>query len=616
MDATWARASQLTDKDILFVATTGDPHAQTLQGVDVDSTVTQNEQDAITEAMRTPAQAGDWCAAALAVVGGYQDAIGGSTSGEGTASGGGGPSWLIIVIILAVVVAAASYVLRGRQKKAEYAERSAQEDLGKQATSLLLSTDDALRDADQELGFAEAQFGDDQAAPFAEALAVARTELREAFAISQQLDDDIPETPEQRHTMLQSIIDKCTHARQLVDDQAARITALRALSRNIDQVLPQTGQAVEAQAARIAAARSTLGALSGRYAPENYQAIGGNADAAEARLAAARTAITAAQGALTAGQRDAAVTSVQQAENAIKESGALLDAIDETQRSLTTGETELAVSITAVQQDISQARAAMSAGKAAERGADVERAARLLQQAQQLALVTPLDLVAATRAVTEANTTIDGVLDGIQAIDAAAQRNAAAAQTAIANASASVAQANALIGAYGATAAGRRAATRVTQAQGYLSRAQALMGSDPATAAQAAQTADALADEAIAEMQAGNVGGGAQWGVGGGQVQAPPQTSGGGGGGLESFLGAMLGGMLSGGGGGRSGWSGGSGGFGGYGSGGFGGGSSSRRSSGGGSSSRRSSGGGGGGASAGRRSSSGGSARAGRRSGF
>lgn len=624
-DATWARATSLTDQDILAVITTGEPHLEMIQGVEVDKTVTQNELDAINEGARTPTLARDWCAAALALTTGFQEAI--------KPSGGGGfPTWLVVVLILAVVVAAGWYFLRGRQRNAEVAERSVQEDLGKQATSLLLSTDDALRDADQELGFAEAQFGDDAAKPFADALASARAELREAFTISQQLDDDIPETPEQRRTMLQSIIDKCTHARGLVDEQAAHITQMRDLSKNIDQVLPQTGQSIDAQTARIATATATLATLTGRYQPENYQAVSGNADAAAARLAAARAAVSAGQGALAAGQRDAAVASVQQAESAIKEAGTLLDAIEETQRQLATGETELTASIAAVQQDITQGRAAISSGKAADRAADVERAAALLTQAQQSASTTPLDLVAATRAVTEANTTIDAVLEGVQAADQAAQRNAVAAQTAIANAAASVAQANGLLGAYGATAAGRRAATRVTQAQEYLSRARALIATDPATAAQAAQTADALADEAIAEMQAGNVGGGVQWGGGGGQIQAPPTSysgGGGGGSGLDSLLGGLIGGMLSGGGGsgrssGRSGWSGGSGGFGGFGSGGFGGGgSSSRRSSGGGGSSGRSGGGGGsrssgggGGASAGRRSSSGGSARAGRRSGF
>ena len=75
VDATWNANAQLTPKDILFVGTTGPVHAQLLQGTTVDASVTQNEQDAITEALRTPALAGDWCAAILAVASGYEAAI-------------------------------------------------------------------------------------------------------------------------------------------------------------------------------------------------------------------------------------------------------------------------------------------------------------------------------------------------------------------------------------------------------------------------------------------------------------------------------------------------------------------------------------------------------------
>jgi hypothetical protein len=598
-DATWGSNESLTDKDVLFVASTGEPHANLIQGAGLDATVSQNEIDGINEAVRTPALAGDWCAATLAVIGGYRTAIAGSSDG----GGGGIPGWLLL--ILAVLVVAGIVLFVWNRRSASPRERALQEDLGKQATSLLIQTDDLLRSTEQEVGFAEAQFGESQAAPYRKALDDAKALLRDAFALSQQLDDETPETPEQRREMLQGVIDRCTQAQQLVNDQAARVKGLRDLVRNIDQVLPQTGALVEAQTARVDGARSILAELGQRYQAENLRAVAGNADAAQQKLAGATAAIAAGEAALTSGDRDAAVSKVQEAETAIAEAKALLDAVDATKADLTSGEAELTASLSAVDQDIAEARSAIAAGKATERASEVDRAAALLASARQLAAATPVDLVGATRAVTEANTAVDAVLAGIQEADAAAQRNAATAHAAFSNASASVAQARGLLSAYGATAAGRRASTRLAQAQEYLARAQSLMATDPAMAAQAAQTADALADEAIAEMQASGVGGQIQWGnEGGGYFGGPshmPSGGGGGGGGsdmLGSIIGGILGGMLSGGGGGRSsGWNGGRGGFGGFGSGGFGGGSS--RGSG------RSSGGGG-------RS----GARAGRRSGF
>ena len=289
------------------------------------------------------------------------------SNGGGSSGGGGGLStWLIIALVLAVVLGVVFWLVKGRANHAVYKERAAQEDLGKQASSLLISTDDAMRTAEQELGFAQAQFGDAQAAPFQQVLDQAKEELRQAFLISQQLDDDKPETPEQRHAMLQEVIDRCARAKQMVADQMARIQALRDLSKNIDQVLPATTASAEVQAARIEPASTTLTTLGARYAAENIAAVAGNPAAAEARLAGARASLDAANASLAANERDAAVAKVQEAEVAIGEATALLDAVDATRISLADGEVQLTASITAVQQDITQARAALSAGKGAD----------------------------------------------------------------------------------------------------------------------------------------------------------------------------------------------------------------------------------------------------------
>ena len=117
---------------------------------------------------------------------------------HGPSGGGGIPSWLWLLVILALVGGSRSGSSVGAPTAPPIRERAAQEDLGKQASALLLATDDALRSADQEVGFAQAQFGDAEANPFQKALDDAKAELRQAFLISQQLDDDKPETPDQR----------------------------------------------------------------------------------------------------------------------------------------------------------------------------------------------------------------------------------------------------------------------------------------------------------------------------------------------------------------------------------------------------------------------------------
>jgi len=478
------------------------------------------------------------------------------------------------VIVGIVILAIAAFVaVRLFRARGEYRERAAQEALGRQANSLLIETDDAMRAAEQELGFAEAQFGEAQAQPFKAALDAARQELAAAFSLSQKLDDETPETPEQRRQMLQEIIDRCTKAKAIVAEQQASIDQLRELEKNVEQVLTQTGADADAVEARVAACADAMTRL-GRYAPASWQPVAGNREAATRKLAAARAALSAGLAAVTAGKRDEAAVAARTAQSAVVEAGRLLDGLDQTAQSLDDMAGKLPALLQHVQADVSQAQAAIAAGTSPDSKPAVDRAAAALVQASALAAVGAPDVMAAYRQATDASSAIDQTLTGIRDTQAAQQRAVAAANAAIQTAESSIAQASSVVDGYARIpSVSRRARTRLAQAQSWLDRANQLLASDPAGATQAAQNADQLADQAAQDVQV-NVGddtarpGG--WGT------APPSQ---GGSAAPFLLGAILGGIFGGGGsggGGSSGgggWSGGGGGFGGFGSGGFGGGS-------------------------------------------
>src|SRR5690606_24029322 len=101
------------------------------------------------------------------------------------------------------------------------------DDLSREANSLLLETDDDLRQNEQELGFAEAQFGAAEVEPFRRTLAEARASLRDAFAIRQRLDDADPETEAEQRQMLSEIIERCQSAESVMEDQREHFQTLR-----------------------------------------------------------------------------------------------------------------------------------------------------------------------------------------------------------------------------------------------------------------------------------------------------------------------------------------------------------------------------------------------------
>jgi uncharacterized membrane protein YgcG len=617
-------ANGLTGTDVLLVVATVD-HADWLQtGPDLRGVLSQNEIDAVLRTLENRLKAGDFVGGVVTVADGLRAALPASgptavpatavptsnvpptavpptavptsdvrptaaplpttvpgAGGGGTDTGGGSPIGLIVVlVILAIVAFVAVRLFRAR---GEYRERSAQEGLGRQANSMLIETDDAMRAAEQEVGFAEAQFGEAQAAPFKAALDAARQELGAAFSLSQKLDDETPETPEQRREMLQEIIDRCTKAKAIVAEQQASIDNLRELEKNVEQVLKQTGADADAVEARMAAAADTLTRL-GRYAPASWQPVAGNREAATKKLAAARAALSSGLAAVTAGKRDEAAVNARTAQSGVVEAGRLLDGLDQTAQSLDEMAGKLPALLQHVQTDVSQAQASVSAGTSPDAKPAVDRAAAALAQANALAAAGAPDVMAAYRQATDASTAIDQTLTGIRDTEAAQQRAVASAQGAIQTAESSIAQASSVIDAFARIpSVGRRARTRLAEAQGWLDRANQLLPSDPAGAKQAAQNADQLADEAASEAQA-NVGGDTR--PPGGWGMAPPRQ-GDGGGALPFLLGAVLGGIFSGGhsgsggggGWGGGGWGGGGGssgggrGFGGFGSGGFGGGS-------------------------------------------
>ena len=303
------------------------------------------------------------------------------------------PGWIWWALVLVVVGAFAVAYAARRASKArprgagrggpagggdEHSALST-DDLDKRANRLLVETDDAIKTSEQELGFAEAQFGEAEARSFHEAVEHAKVELAAAFQIRQQLDDATPEDEATRREMLLQLVRRADAASDRLDAEVARFDAMRDLEAKVPEVLAELAQQSAHEAGRLTAGEALVEELRGRYSAAAVAAVEGNATQARDRLAFADDQIAAGQAALQAGTASPAVVAARAAEGAVGQARQLLDAVERSRTDLAEASDKLAAAIADAETDLAGAQAlgpsapSVAAATAAARAA-VDRA--------------------------------------------------------------------------------------------------------------------------------------------------------------------------------------------------------------------------------------------------
>ena len=464
----------------------------------------------------------------------------GPNPGGGTAGGGLDLVALVAIIlvglgIVAVVVWLASRLAAWRET-GERDRRLAR--IARDANAQLITADDRVRTADQETGFVEAEFGEGEAAPFREAVAAAGKELRAAFAIRQKLDDNEPEDPPTRESMLSELVAAVGRANAALDKQAAHVEQLRSLERDAERILATLPGQIESVEARLAGADATVESFAG-YAPSAWQAVKGNVAEARKGLEGARNAI-ARGNATIATDRSKAAGEIATAQRGIAGASSLLDAIDKLAGTLRTATEGLAGDLEAAAHDLADARAAATAAAttaaATTRTADVARVEAAVAAAEEAAGARPLDPIEAARRASAARAQAAQLLSAVRADAQQAARLAAAVEASISTAQTQVDRAGDFI-ATRRSGVQRRARTRLVEAERLLADAVAQRERDPRQAMAQAQRAAQLAGEAY-NLASDDF---TRWDSG-----RPPR-----GGGSDlgaAVLGGLIGGILSGGG--------------------------------------------------------------------
>ena len=158
---------------------------------------------------------------------------GGGTTNSGNGGGGIGLGTLVAVALLGgggyllLATVPARSAQPGPTGEGVAAAPVIPEALARQANALLIATDERIRDAGQEVDFAEAEFGPQAVTNLRDAVAAEKSELSAAFTVRQQLDNDIPEDEPARLGLLNEIVARTSRAQEILDAGTDHIRRLR-----------------------------------------------------------------------------------------------------------------------------------------------------------------------------------------------------------------------------------------------------------------------------------------------------------------------------------------------------------------------------------------------------
>jgi hypothetical protein len=373
------------------------------------------------------------------------------------------------------------------------------EELNGRASSALLDLDEGIRTSQVDLDYARSYFGEDAVAGLDERLAQSRDELSRAFTIRQQLDDEIPEDEPTRRRMLADLLGLTGAAGERLKAQAAALDELRERERTAPQAAEELGRRIAELQQRLPVQQQRVADLQRRYAPSAISAVARNVEEAGVRLAAAEQALGLARQDQAAGQAGRSVGRLRGAEEAAKQSGTLLDAIDRLADDLAAAEQRVPATRTEVEKDLAEARSLSSDGDRSGLRPQIARAEAALAAADAAlrpgdgALPDPL---AALRQLEESGTALDQALAVARDAQTQARRAAEALDQAMLAARSTVAAADDFIstrrGAVGSTAR-----TRLAEARRHLDAAESLAVRDPVAALREAREAGRLAQYAL-----------------------------------------------------------------------------------------------------------------------
>lgn len=405
---------------------------------------------------------------------------------------------LVVVVVVVVVVLAWSIIRRRttvrvnpRKPLPGTSEPGITAGLVARASAALVTIDEAITTAGEELGFAQAQFGLEATTAFEASLTAANASVRRAFALRQQLDDTSPENELRVRASAIEILQICAEVRSELEARSHEFDEMRDLQARASALLDDLRRQVVDAGGQVQAARLTLSGLAASYAPAALASVAGNPEQVEQLVEGIGATVNAGRTALDAGDRAAAVAAVRSGQAALAHAMGLLDAVSQAGEHLATARSRLTTGIASLNQDVVDASVLAPVDVQVQVLAASAKAT--VEDAQRASVGG--DPLAALRAVTRAQSELAAQL-------APYREQAARATAARRQLSDSLGHVTAQIGGVAEYidaqrgAVGPEARTRLTEATRHAQRAEDLAGTDPVAALSEVRQAERLVGSA------------------------------------------------------------------------------------------------------------------------
>lgn len=330
----WAGASvqrsQLGESDVVLYV--GEDVRQYGLSIDHSVDISDSDRREIENSMYQDISSGRYTAAAVLAAGMLEDTI---RRDEIAAERAAAISTTLGVGAVGTAALGGTMYAVGRRRKknraeAEAARRAASfKERSDHAGSELVRMDNLIRSSEEELQFAQAQFGSEATEAFAEAVSTAKARAQQAFALQAKLFDHIPDTEAEQDQWLEEIVELTQTTGDELSEQQAVFVKLQQRQSQVPQLVSALEQRLPAVRERAGKVKQWSDTLEATLDAEAITPIRSDLDQSERMIALFEEELENARSGWDAGEQGAAVVDVTDAESALKQATDLLDALEQ-----------------------------------------------------------------------------------------------------------------------------------------------------------------------------------------------------------------------------------------------------------------------------------------------